>query len=252
MAGAALSFFIGYLFVGRETGGDTALISALFIILLAMPSFFALIRWMGPVRAATVLLLLGTLSICVEAGAILIGFPYGEFRYSEGLGYLLFGLVPWTVAFAYLPMLFGAVTLAYHLIGRTYAHLIPAAAFFTVVIDLVFDPAAIKTGFWAWLEPGAYYGVPIINYAGWAATGALYSFIFISIVRRSDLHPLPVTLMSSLFLIIPLWTGYLLSVRLWAPFLIGIALFAVMVRLVYRSSSSPDPKDRSAGQHRGG
>ena len=35
-----------------------------------------------------------------------------------------------------------------------------------VVCDLVLDPAAVRLGFWAWYDPGPYFGVPVINFLG--------------------------------------------------------------------------------------
>ena len=45
-----------------------------------------------------------------------------------------------------------------------------------IVWDLVLDPAMahedLAVRFWEWSETGPYYGMPIQNYVGWAATGA--------------------------------------------------------------------------------
>jgi len=39
----------------------------------------------------------------VEAIAVSTGLPYGRFYYSKSFGHMVLGLLPWTVAFAYLP-----------------------------------------------------------------------------------------------------------------------------------------------------
>ena len=41
------------------------------------------------------------------------------------------------------------------------------AAVGVVALDLALDPIAVSTGLWTWASPGAYFGVPWTNFAGW-------------------------------------------------------------------------------------
>ena len=47
-----------------------------------------------------------------------------------------------------------------------------------VLLDLVLDPIAVDEKRWSWKKPGAYYGVPLLNFVGWLFTTLLILFIF--------------------------------------------------------------------------
>jgi hypothetical protein len=43
--------------------------------------------------------------------------------------------------------------------------------------DLFLDPQMVAWGFWVWAEPGGYFGIPWINFVGWAGSAALLTFL---------------------------------------------------------------------------
>ncbi len=96
-----------------ETGGASVLAVALFSI----PSFVAFLRWAGCKRGTLVLAAIGAAATAVEGISVLTGFPYGRFSYSDALGPLLFGVVPFALPLSYLPLLLGAVSVARRLAG---------------------------------------------------------------------------------------------------------------------------------------
>jgi putative membrane protein len=238
--GGIIAFMAGYAFIRFGEFGYP-LISAVFIVILAIPSFWALLNWVGAARAAGVIVLLGILAIAVEAAAILTGFPYGSFHYAEHIGVRILGLVPWTVAFAYLPMLFGAIALASQIVGTQPLRLIGGGALFVMLVDLVIDPAAVQAGLWVWKAPGSYYGVPLINFAGWAISGSIYTAIFLILTRKWLLFEerLPINLAFSLHIILALWSGYLLKEMLFVPALLGIGLMALILACTHREDRAP-------------
>lgn len=236
---AALFLFLaGYLVVRFDAPDTPAAVSVLFLLGLALPSYIAVIRWLGMVRGFTLLVLLSLLPLAVEAYAVVTGIPYGRFTYSPHLGYPLFGLVPWTVAFAYLPMLLGAVTLASTAAGTAWYRLVPAGALFLLLIDLVIDPAAVHAGLWVWMEGGVYYGVPASNFAGWVLTGVVYVALVLLIAGRnlSPGRPVPGMVASSLLLILAFWTGYLRQNGLVIPSFLGAALFLATCLVIFRDA----------------
>jgi putative membrane protein len=105
-----------------------------------------------------------------EAIGVATGYPFGGYTYSSALAPSLLG-VPLVVAGAWmvliawvrqlwLPVWLGAIVMA--------------------MFDLVIDPLAANTlGYWEWTRPGAYYGVPLGNFAGWFAV----SLIILWVVR---------------------------------------------------------------------
>ncbi|MCK9306966.1 MAG: carotenoid biosynthesis protein [Methanoculleus sp.] len=232
----ALALFLAaYLVVRFDDPAVPPAVPVIFLVALALPSYIALIRWLGPARGIALLLLLSLLPLAVEAYAVATGIPYGRFAYSADLGYRVFGLVPWTVAFAYLPMLLGAVTLAAAAAGTSWSRLIPAGVFVLLLVDLVIDPAVVHAGLWVWLDGGAYYGVPASNFAGWILTGTVYIVLFR--LMGGD-RAIPGMVASSLLLILAFWTGYLARSGLGVPALLGAALALVTLPVVFRDDPS--------------
>lgn len=234
---ALFFFFIGLVFVRFGEGVNTSAVLTVFLVVLALPSYVALWRWLGTAKGVSLLLLFSILPLLVEAFAVSTGIPYGSFSYAGTLGEPLFGLVPWTVAFAYLPLLLGAVTLASRLAGTDWRQFIPATALLLVAIDLVIDPAAVHAGFWIWDLPGLYYGIPAINFLGWAVTGSLYAVLFYLAVRDrfAGGEPVPLGVAGSMLLILALWSGYLLRELLLIP----AALAFLLIALLHHACSHP-------------
>lgn len=229
---AALALFLAaYLVVRFDDPAVPPAVPVVFLVALALPSYVALVRWLSPARGIALLLILSILPLAVEAYAVATGVPYGRFTYSADLGYRVFGLVPWTVAFAYLPMLLGAVTLAGAAAGTSWSRLVPAGTFVLLLVDLVIDPAVVHAGLWVWSDGGAYYGVPASNFAGWVLTGVVYTALFRLVAGD---RAIPGTVAASLLLILAFWTGYLTRSGLAIPALLGAALAVGTVPVVFR------------------
>ncbi|MBP2146110.1 putative membrane protein [Methanofollis sp. W23] len=207
---------------------ETGAASALFLVLMALPSYAALLAWLGARRGAVLLGILTALPLLVEAAAVATGVPYGSFAYADALGWKVFGLVPWTVGVAYPPVFLAVVTAAGIGAGTALRRFLPASALLLVAADLVLDPAAVWAGFWAWEGTGIYYGIPAVNFVGWAFTGAFYAWIF---HRAAGGNVPPPQVASSAVLIFGFWTGYLLRESLLFPALLGAALVALFLLL---------------------
>ena len=232
----ALLFASSY-FPARIPMADHPLISGAFVIAMALPSCYYFFRWLGALRAGSVMLLLGALSILVEALAVKTGFPYGGFIYSDALGQKFLGLVPWTVAFAYLPLLLGSATLASRLLGSERFRFALGSSALLLAVDLVVDPAAVTGGLWAYTGAGAYYGVPLTNFMGWFLTGFFASNILYAIVgaKIGEDGSIPVEVSTSLLMALSFWTGFLVWRALIVPAAIGVSMIAFGGILFYRS-----------------
>lgn len=219
---AAFFFLAGLTVVSFDADLNMPLVSGAFIVLMALPSYYALWRYLGSRKSVIMLLVLSILPLLVEAQAIVTGFPYGEFSYSETMGGKLFGLVPWTVAFAYLPLLLGSFTIAARWFRHQPLFLIPVSAVLLMVTDLVLDPAIVHAGLWIWEDGGPYYDIPTVNFIGWVLTGLIYSAILYQ-GSKDELQQkkMPLEVASSLLLIMALWTGYVINASLTIPALIG-------------------------------
>ena len=180
----AILFLAGLLVRSAPSTPYDAAISAVLIVLLALPSYLALVQSEGAARGLVLIIGLSLLSMAVEAIGVLTGVPYGWFAYSSEIGTAVIGPVPWTVGFAYVPLLLGACTLARrYAAGRSFWVKVLLSAVLLVAADLVLDPGAALLGYWIWAHPGLYYGIPASNFAGWLLTGAAYSAITLFFVR---------------------------------------------------------------------
>ncbi len=233
---AALALFLAACLVVRfDDPAVPPAVPIVFLVALSLPSYVALVRWLGPLRGIALLLLLSILPLAVEAYAVATGIPYGGFVYSADLGYRVFGLVPWTVAFAYLSMLLGAVALAGAAVGTSWTRLVPVGVLVLLLVDLVIDPAVVHAGLWVWPAGGAYYGVPVSNFAGWILTGAVYIALFRLVAGA---RPIPGTVAASLLLILAFWTGYLARNGLAVPALLGAALALATLPVIFGDGRS--------------
>ena len=238
IATSVILFLVSYfVYIFPEHPGFTPL-SFLFIIGMALPSYVSLARWMGKARASVIISMLSAAAVIVEGIAIVTGFPYGHFSYSGALGYMLLGLVPWSVAFAYPPILLGSLTAASHLIESKGWRLITVATLLTVSVDLVLDPAAVALGFWGWDAGGSYYGVPAVNFIGWLVTGGLYNGMLLLALRDKIAmgSNVPIDVSYSLPLILSFWTGFALWSGMLLPCLVGLALLGLFAHVYMREA----------------
>ena len=202
-------------------------ISSIFIIIFAIPSYYALVSHLGYRKGLMVIIILSMLPVLIEGFAVWTGFPYGGFEYGSRLGWLLFGLVPPTVSFAYLPILLSSLYVASQYTNKISLFCL-IASIFNLLVDLVIDPAAVHIGFWSYTDGGIYFGVPLSNFLGWLVTGAFYAAIFYHISGKAAL-PLPSGTSVSLIWILSFWTGYLLIEKLYLPAILGLTLVTYLI-----------------------
>ncbi|UCH05292.1 MAG: carotenoid biosynthesis protein, partial [Candidatus Thorarchaeota archaeon] len=198
---------------------------------LALPSYYFLVKWLPASRAIIVLLVFSVFPIVIEAIGISTGLPYGGFHYSDEMGFKILGLVPWSVSFAFAPLIIGSAAITNRQIEDARLAL-PASALLLVMFDLILDPAAVVLNIWVWDVPGPYYGIPISNYTGWFLTGLVAAVLLHLMLMETPMRTvrLPTETAASLLLIISFWTGFSFWTSLIVPAAIGLVM---MVYLVY-------------------
>jgi len=211
---------------------ELAFVSSLFVVVFALPSYIAVIRWLGWRNGLRLLLTLAVFAIVLESFAVATGIPYGRFVYGEKIGAKVLGLVPWTVAFAWSPLILASMTLARRWSSQPVMMAV-LSGLVLVLIDMVLDPAAVVQQFWTWEHPGVFYQVPISNFTGWFLTGASGSLLFQRLVDKSLLPPS--NLLSSGFLILCFWTSVCFWTELWLPAGMGLALLALISSYFFHS-----------------
>jgi carotene biosynthesis associated membrane protein len=114
------------------------------------------------------------------------GWPFGAYTYGDALGPKIMERVPVGIPLSWFSLGLTSYALA-RLTFRRFdvragtAASIALAVWFFVVWDLVLDPAmasrALPIRFWTWHQGGPFFGMPLQNLAGWAATAALFMTI---------------------------------------------------------------------------
>lgn len=188
-------------------------------------------------------------AIALSLGSELLGtstgFPFGHYRYLSGLGYKIAGLVPFTIPLSWFYVGFSA-----YIIARTgleslkinnwlrQAGAIAIGSLCLTSWDFVLDPAMSQTAipFWVWEQPGAFFGMPYQNFAGWLGTGILFMSVAALLWRvkptvlPSDRLKLP------LFIYLANFTfGAILSCAagIYLPLFLGVILGILPLLILY-------------------
>ncbi|MBD1849718.1 gamma-carotene 1'-hydroxylase CruF [Leptolyngbya sp. FACHB-711] len=142
-------------------------------------------RMLGLRNLLTFMIPAVSISLTSELMGTSTGFPFGHYSYLSGLGYKISGLVPFTIPLSWFYLGFSAYVLARA--GLSVAKSgklgwlgqIGAVVLGSLMLtswDFVLDPAMSQAAlpFWYWHTPGAFFGMPYQNFAGWFGTGVVY------------------------------------------------------------------------------
>ncbi len=127
-------------------------------------------------RALVPLGILTGYTYAIEVVGVRTDWPYGAFEYGISLGPMLFGEVPLALPLFFIPLVVNAYLLALLILGDRGTNplvRVASAVVAVVAVDAVLDPAAVAVGFWSYVPPGGYYGVPLSNYLGWVLSGTV-------------------------------------------------------------------------------
>jgi putative membrane protein len=174
-------------------------------------------------KAAAGLAAVCAYTYAIEFVGVRTGYPYGPFEYGVDLGPMLAGEVPAALPLFFLPLVANAYLLCLLLVGeaarRTVVR-VPVVVLAVVGMDLVLDPAAVSIGFWAYDGGGAYYGVPVTNYAGWVLSAAVSVVVLDAVFDRAGLLARLAScrfLLDDLVSFVILWGGVNAYFGNWVP-----------------------------------
>ena len=256
LAASALFFGAAYFTVRFPEVPGSSVGSFVSTLLIALPSFIALKRFLAFKRAALSLLALSVLGFAIETTGVATGFPYGPFYYGESLGPKFADLVPYLLPLSWVPLVLGAVAAmaprrtreSRFAIRDSYSSLLPtpdsllpgakrpraklllSAVVLLTLVDGVLDPGATSLGFWVWPEGGSYYGVPITNYLGWLFSSSLAVALLIALGRcRWESVPPSPGLLDSAIISAAFWTGVDAISGLLFPAVLGAVLYLLLL-----------------------
>ncbi len=169
-----LVFFVGGIGSHILYGGtpeNMAWAAPLFLTLASAIALASVPVWWRPMAIAA------AIGFTAELIGVYAGYPFGQYAYTDVLRPIVAG-VPIVVAGAWM------VLFAY--VSQMRVH--PAlGALWMTAIDLVIDPLASNDlGYWTWTIPGPYFGVPLINFAGWFAVSLILFYVLRPIPPRSS------------------------------------------------------------------
>ncbi|MCC0175724.1 carotenoid biosynthesis protein [Waterburya agarophytonicola K14] len=178
------------------------------------------------------------------------GFPFGEYRYLSGLGYKIAGLVPFTIPLSWFYLGFSAYIIALAGLNRLEVKnwLCQLGAIFCGSLcltswDFVLDPAMSQAPipFWVWEQPGAFFGMPYQNFAGWMGTGIIFMTVATLLWKIKPLTlptkdlklPLAIYLANFVFA-----TVLSLAAGFYIPVLLGLVLGVFPLIILYWIASN--------------
>jgi uncharacterized membrane protein len=157
-------------------------------------------RTIGLKAVATFAIAAIGVSVASELLGTSTGFPFGHYSYLNGLGYKIAGLVPFTIPLSWFYLGLSSLLLARSglramgtqaTLDSSYGWLrtLGAVVLGSVLLtswDFVLDPAMSQTAmpFWYWHEPGAFFGMPYQNFAGWLGTGIVFMALGLGLWHR--------------------------------------------------------------------
>lgn len=189
-------------------------------------------------------------SIGLSLGSELIGtstgFPFGHYRYLDGLGYKISGLVPFTIPLSWYYLGFSAYLIARAGLANwqvsEWVKKLSAIAIGSILLtswDFVLDPAMSQTtlAFWVWEQPGGFFGMPYQNFAGWFGTGCVFMTVATFIWRLQPMK-LPNT---QLGLPLVMYLGNFafamvmsLAAQIYIPIFLGILTGVIPLLVLYK------------------
>ena len=205
------------------------------ILLGAAAMFAAGVQSLGRRKTSIFFVVATSLSLASELIGTGTGWPFGNYVYTDFLGYKVLDRVPYTIPLSWFYMgfasyLLGGLLAARIGAARRTAWSLALGAWFLTVWDLVLDPAmaheSLRVQFWVWDEVGPYLGMPVKNFIGWTLTGLLFMAISRGLWRR-DPGPGALGVRVSLAVYVAnLAFAMVLSagVGLWVPILLAVVL----------------------------
>lgn len=210
----------------RRQWGERALLRGITVnvLLQASVALAILLPAWGFARTLLTALAVLVLSWGVEFLGSSTGVPFGRYHYTDRLQPQL-AHVPLLIPCAWLMMLPPSWGVAAAIAGETRGVLfIVLSGLALTAWDLFLDPQMVGWGLWVWERHGGYFGIPWMNFVGWALAASLIT----AIVQPAPLPIAPLVLVYAI-------TGALEAVgqivfwRLYGPALAGFAAMGALL-----------------------
>jgi putative membrane protein len=223
---------------------------AMHIVLAALTMFVFGVLFVGWAKTTIFFLVSFSLSLTSELIGTGYGWPFGNYAYTDFLGYKVLDRVPYSIPLSWFYMGFASYLLAAALVKRsgwsrqTLWTLLIGAGLLTVW-DLVLDPAMahddVRVSFWVWDETGPYFGMPLINFVGWGMTGLLFMAIS-RLLWRSEVRNerVPLFVPFAIYVLNTVWAMILAAdVGLWPAIVLAGVLGLIPAWIAIQKRERP-------------
>ena len=179
-------------------GGQTT------VVLGAVAGLLHAMAHLGWRRAIGIFVAGFIIALSAEMLGTTTGYPFGSYEYTEQLGYLIGGRVPFNIPASWFFMLYASLAICGRLLSARDDAMsrwrwAVVAALVLTAWDVSMDPAMVATTHWLWhvaptedaslwrrlLVTGFFYGMPLTNWLGWLLTGTLVARVMLAIVPPS-------------------------------------------------------------------
>jgi uncharacterized membrane protein len=148
--------------------------------------------WRRAIMLTVIVFLTG---LTFESIGVATGWVYGPYHYTQKLGLMFLGLVPYLIPLAWTMMIYPSLVVAGQVVPPQWSgarRMIAVATLGGVIMtawDLAMDPMMVNGGNWVWEVQGAYFGVPLQNFWGWWLTTFIALLIY-QIAAKAVTSPL--------------------------------------------------------------
>ena len=125
------------------------------------------------------------ISLLFESAGVASGVIFGSYQYTDDLGSMFLGQVPYIIPVAWFMMIYPSLIVALRIVPtrrkrRIWVLLVAAVGGLAMTAwDLALDPVMVSLGFWEWHDGGPYFGVPVWNLIGWFLTSFIILALFL-------------------------------------------------------------------------
>lgn len=201
------------------------------VILLVASVLGVLLQAWGIGRTVRLLVIILPTTWAIEWIGSTTGFLFGHYHYTILLQPQLGG-VPLLIPLAWLMMLPPAWAVAAVITrGRLGWRFVLVSALTFTAWDFFLDPQMVNWGYWVWEQPSGYFGIPWLNFLGWALSAALLTIL----VRPKEIPVQPLVLIYVITWVLQT-IGQLCFWHMPGPALTGFVVMGGFILLAWRKS----------------
>lgn len=161
--------------------------NSVFLVLAGLIGVLYFYHLFPPAKATVVVFVIYIFSSFMEYLGSAYGILFGEYDYTDRFGYKLFGMIPFTIGFAWLLVIASTHALTKRITPSGGVWYVVLGSLAAVVMDLIIDPVAFKANeYWIWREGGLYYDIPWTNFMGWFVVAFLLHAVIWGMEKREE------------------------------------------------------------------